>query len=135
GVLAKADNKSGYSVGEDNQLRMWSTSGANVGKQVRNAAAHTKGALRLSIVPKKPSLLTCGGDSTVKLWNAESLAPVRSLTGLTDYVYAVAASPDGSLIAGGSFGGEVRVWKHDDGVLVKAFSASPGQKLPEAPKK
>ena len=71
----------------------------------------------------------------MKIWNGESLAAVRSLTGLTDYVYAVAASPDGSLVAGGSFNGEVRVWKHDDGTLVKAFNASPGLKVADAPKK
>jgi WD40 repeat protein/mono/diheme cytochrome c family protein len=134
GVLAKADGKAGYSVGEDNQLRTWSTTGNNQGKQVRNANAHTKGAFKLAAVPKKPTIATCGGDSTVKLWNAESLAAVRTLTGLTDYVYAVAASPDGGLVAAGSFNGEVRVWKHDDGVLVKSFNASPGLKTADAPK-
>jgi mono/diheme cytochrome c family protein/DNA-binding beta-propeller fold protein YncE len=134
GVLAKADGKAGYSVGEDNQLRMWSTTGNNQGKMIRNANAHGKGAFKLVAVPKKPTIATCGGDSTVKLWNAESLAATRTLSGLTDYVYAVAASPDGSLIAAGSFNGEVRVWKHDDGALVKAFNASPGLKV-EAPKK
>ena len=44
---------------------------------------------------------------------------------MTDWVYAVAISPDGNMVAGGSYNGEVRVWK-TDGTLVKAFNASPG---------
>ena len=48
--------------------------------------------------------------------------------GFTDHVYAVAASPDGNLVAGGAFNGEVRVFKLADGALVKAFNASPGLK-------
>lgn len=135
GVLAKADGKAGYSVGEDNQLRMWNAVGNNQGKPIRNANAHTKGAFKLVAVPKKPTIVSCGGDSTVKVWNAESLQAVRTLSGLTDYVYAVTASPDGGLVAAGSFNGEVRVWKHDDGTLVKSFNASPGLKVSDAPKK
>lgn len=135
GVLSKPDGKAGYSVGEDNQVRMWSATGNNQGKQIRNANAHGKGAFKLAAVPKKPTLVSCGGDSTAKLWNAETLAPVRTLSGLTDYVYAVAASPDGNLIAAGSFAGEVRVWKHDDGALVKDFNASPGYKPTQPAKK
>jgi hypothetical protein len=134
GVAVKADGKAGYSVGEDNQLRMWSNSGANVGKQIRNVGAHSKAVLKLIAVPKKPLLVTCSADATVKVWNADNLANARTLTGFTDHVFAVAASPDGNLVAGGAFNGEVRVWKLADGVLVKSFNASPGLKV-EAPKK
>jgi WD40 repeat protein len=41
-------------------------------------------------------------------------------------VYAVAFSPDGNLVAAGSWNGEVRVWNVADGKEVKAFNASPG---------
>ena len=51
---------------------------------------------------------------------------LKSLTGLTDWAYAVAISPDGTMVAGGSYRGEVRVWKTADGALVKEFNASPG---------
>jgi WD40 repeat protein len=134
GVAARADGKAGFSVGEDNQLRMWNTTGGAAGKQIRNVGAHNKAVLKLAVVPKKPLLATCSADGTVKVWNAENLAAVRTLTGFTDYVFATAASPDGNLVAGGAFNGEVRVWKLADGGLVKAFNASPGLKV-EAPKK
>jgi WD40 repeat protein len=70
--------------------------------------------------------VTCGADNTVRTWNADSMAAAKNLTGHADHVFAIAVSPSGQLIASGSFNGEVRIWKTDDGSLVKAFNASPG---------
>jgi hypothetical protein len=130
-VAVKGDGKAGYSVGEDNQLRMWSVSGDKAGKPIRAVGAHGKAVLKLVPVPNKPQFLTCSADGSVKVWNAENLAAVRTLAGFTDHVYAVAASPDGSLVAAGAFNGELRVWKLSDGALVKAFNASPGLASPK----
>jgi mono/diheme cytochrome c family protein/DNA-binding beta-propeller fold protein YncE len=129
GVAAKADGKAGYSVGEDNQLRMWATTGNRAGKQVRNTGGHGKAVLKLVNVPKKKELLTCSADGTIKVWNAENLGNTRTLAGFTDYVFCVAASPDGTLAAGGAYNGEVRVYKLADGKLLAAFNASPGLKV------
>jgi WD40 repeat protein len=41
-------------------------------------------------------------------------------------VFAVSFSPDGALVAAGSYDGEVRIWKVADGSLLKGFNASPG---------
>jgi WD40 repeat protein len=128
GISVKPDGKAGYSVGEDNQLRMWSVSGDKAGKPIRNVAAHGKAVLKLVLVPRKPLLVTCSADGSVKVWNAENLTAVRTLSGFTDHVYATAVSPDGNFVAAGAFNGEVRVWKLDDGSAVKTFNASPGLK-------
>jgi mono/diheme cytochrome c family protein len=125
GVAANADGKIGFSVGEDNQLRAWNVVGAAAGKAIRNAA-HGKVALKVVPVPGKPMLVTCSADTQVRVFNADNFAVIRTLTGLTDYVYSVAVSPDGSLVAAGAFNGEVRIWKLADGALVKALNASPG---------
>jgi mono/diheme cytochrome c family protein len=135
GVAARADGKAGFSVGEDNQLRTWNAKGDAAGKQIRNVGAHAKAVLKLASVPKKPMLVTCSADNTVKVWNADTLANVKTLSGFTDHVFAVAASLDGNLVAGGAFNGEVRVYKIADGALVKAFNASPGLKVPDTTKK
>ena len=68
-----------------------------------------------SLSPKEPLFATASADKTVRLWDADTLAGGKTLTGLTDYVYAVAFSPDGTLVAGGGYDGEVRVWKVADG--------------------
>lgn len=131
GVAVKADGKVGYSVGEDNQLRRWNVSGPQAGKQISNVAAHGKAVLKLVPVAGKPILVTCSADATVKTWNADTLAAMKTLPGFTDHVFAAAASPDGNLVAGGAFNGEVRVFKMADGAQVQVFNASPG--LPAAP--
>jgi len=125
GVAVKPDGKLGYSVGEDNQLRTWSTTGDQAGKQVRNAA-QGKGIFKILQHPKQPLLVTCSADQTVRIWNADNGSQVKELKGHTDWVYSVAISPDGNLVASGAWNGEVIVWKIADGALVKAFNGSPG---------
>ncbi len=74
----------------------------------------------------------------MRVWNADNGAAVRTLAGHTDYVYAVAVSPDGNLVASGTFNGEVKIWKLADGTVLKAFNASPGLPVaaqPVPPKK
>jgi hypothetical protein len=128
-VAVKPDGKTGYSVGEDNQLRAWNATPEKGGKTVRAAGGHSKPIQKLVLIPRKPPLLaTCSADGTVRTWNADNLAPVKTLAGHTDHVFALAASPDGNLLASGAFNGEVRVWKVADGTLVKSFNASPGWK-------
>jgi WD40 repeat protein len=132
-VGVSADGKFGFSVGEDNLLRAWNVVGPNAGKQVRAAGVGGKTVNKLTAVPKQPLLVTCAGDGLVRVWNANNFAAVRTLGGHKDHVYAVAVSPDGTLIASGGWDGEVRVGKVADGALVKAFTASPGYKEPAKP--
>jgi WD40 repeat protein len=129
-VAVTADGKVGISAGEDNNVRYWHATdeGKQVGKQIRVGGGHGKAVMRLVYHgdPKNPLLATCSQDATVRLWNPTNGAALRVLSGLTDYIYAVDLSRDGSLVAGAGFSGEVRVWRTKDGALVKAFSASPG---------
>ncbi len=140
GVGITSDGKTGFSVGEDSQLRQWQATdaGKQIGKQVR-AMAGGKALFKVAYHadPKIPLLATGGADNTVRLFNAGTGAALKTLTGLTDYVFAVAISPDGQLVAAGSNSGEVRVWKASDGTPVKDFIASPGYvaKTVAAPKK
>jgi WD40 repeat protein len=120
-VAAGKDGKIAYSVGEDGQLRTWNATGE--GKQVRASGGHGRAVLKLVRHPKQPLLVTCSADQTIRIWNADNGAAVRTLSGHTDYIFAVAVSPDGNRIASGSFNGEIKVWKLADGTLVKAFTA------------
>ena len=133
GVAIKADGKMAYSVGEDAQLRRWNP--VADGKAIPPTGGQGKAAFKVIVHPKQPLLVTCGADQTVRLWNADTLAAVRTLSGHTDWVYTVVFSPDGNLIASGSWNGEVKVWKVEDGALVKSFTGSPGYVAANPPKK
>jgi WD40 repeat protein len=71
-------------------------------------------------------LATGSADKTVRLWDSSKLAATRTLSGLTDYVFALAFSPDGKRVAAGAYNGEVRIWTVADGKEQAAFNASPG---------
>jgi WD40 repeat protein len=129
-VAVKADGKVGYSVGEDAQLRSWNAAGEQAGKQIRNAG-HGKAALKVLVTSKHPQVITCGADQAVRVWNPDNFRAEKTLNGHTDYVYALALSPDDSLIASGSFNGEVKVWKLPADKPFRSFNASPGWHAPE----
>ncbi len=124
GVAVKTDGSAGFSVGADKQLRTWKPGGE--GKQVKNAGGHSDDVFKVVFNPKQPMLATSSADKTVRLWNSDTLAAGKTLAGLSDFVYAVAFSADGNLVAGGSYDGGVVVWKVTDGSVVKSFNASPG---------
>src|SRR5262249_52393957 len=129
----------GISAGDDNNVRFWQATdaGKNIGKQAKNIGGHAKGIFRMAInnTSKPPILATCAGDGVVKVSDAVSGAALKTLTGLGDYAYAVAVSPDGTLVAGGAWNGEVRIWKVADGNVQAGFNASPGYVAPKAPEK
>jgi len=60
-------------------------------------------------------------DRTVKVWDAQSGALLRSLGGHTAPVSAVAASPDGRFIVSGSWDDTVKVWDAQSGALLRSL--------------
>jgi len=127
-VAWSKDASLGFSVGADRQLRSWKPTGE--GKQVKSSAAHADEVLKIVINPTTSMLATASADKSVRLWDADKLASTKQLQGLNDFVYALAFSPDGTLVAGGAYDGEVRIWKVADGTVLKAFNASPGFSAP-----
>ena len=129
-VAITEDGMNGISVGEDNNIRYWQATDKSkkIGKQVRTGGGHGKAVFRIAYHAdaKTPLMATCSADNTVRLWNPKTGAAVKTLTGFTDWVYAVALSPDGKRVAAGNYSGEVRVWDTTSGNLVKTFIASPG---------
>jgi len=124
GVGVKADSKAGFSVGTDKQLRTWNSVGE--GKQIKVLGNHGDDILKLVQHPKEPVMVTTSADKTVKVWNPESGANTKTLTGLNDHVFAAAISPDAKQVAAGGYDGEVKIWTIGDGKEVKSFNASPG---------
>ena len=132
GVGVKKDSKAGFSAGLDKQVRMWNATGE--GKQIKVIGNHSDEILKMVQHPTEPIMVTTSADKSVKVWNPESGANTKTLTGLTDHVFAAAISPDGKQVAAGGYDGEVRVWNVADGAVVKGFNASPGYVSPTPPK-
>jgi WD40 repeat protein len=55
----------------------------------------------------------------VKLWDTTTGEEIKTLSGHTNWVYAVSFSPDGKLLASGSFDNTVKLWRWDKDYLVK----------------
>lgn len=139
GVYAVAitpDGLTGISAAEDNNIRMWQATDKNkqIGKQTKVLGSHGKPIFRMAYLAdaKKPLLASCSADGTIKTFDPVAGTALKTFGGFTDWVYAVALSPDGKLVAGGAWNGEVRVFKNDDGNLLKSFNASPGYAAPAA---
>ena len=143
GVYAVAmtpDGLTGISGAEDGNIRMWQATDKTkqVGKQTKVLGSHGKTVLRMAYWgdpkgnAKAPLLASCGADGSVKLFNPVTTTALKTGTGFSDWVYAVAISPDGQLVAGGCYNGEVRIFKVSDGTLARSFNATPG--FVEAPK-
>jgi WD40 repeat protein len=53
--------------------------------------------------------LSALGNTTIIVWDVASGRELRTLTGHSNYVYSVAFSPDGLILASGSRGGTVKL--------------------------
>src|SRR5579883_440863 len=112
------DGKKLVSAGADNMVKVWDY---EKGEKVRDIPGYQKQVTRLVFVGKKPEFLTASGDQQVRLTNAETGGQLRAFAGATDFVYAVAASPDGGVVAAGGEEGVVRLYNGQTGQLVKAM--------------
>jgi WD40 repeat protein len=77
-----------------------------------------QGALyALALNPQGTVLATGGLDGTVRLWEAQSAKPLRTLEGHGSAVHSLAWSPGGSDLASSGWDKSVRVWKAASGSL------------------
>ncbi len=135
GAVMAPNGKLGISAGADRQLRFWNTEekSKNLGKQTRNTGGHSKPIFKLveHRQGNKQTLVTCSADGTVRIWDGSNGRNLKTLSGFKDWVYAVDISSNGELVAAGGYSGIIRLWKTNDGSLVREFNASPGLKTVE----
>jgi branched-chain amino acid transport system substrate-binding protein len=67
-----------------------------------------------------------GSSNAVRLWNASSGEPVRTLTGHQDAVWSVSFSPDGQRLVSASRDGTARIWSAQDGQLLTTLQPNAG---------
>jgi len=126
-----SDGKKLVSAGADDLVKVWDY---EKGEKLRDIKAAQKQITRLVMLPNTSTFVTCSGDSGVKLWGAENGSSMRDFPGGKDFMYAVAVSDDGKLIASGGEEGIIRLYTAD-GKLVKAMLPPGAEPMKDEPKK
>jgi WD40 repeat protein len=129
----KSDGKLLASGGADNAIKVWDYEKGEQARTIPNA--HQKQITRLAFFGKAGLFLTSGGDAAVKLWNIDNGGNQRTFAGATDYLFAVAASADGKLVATGGEEGVLRIYNGENATLVKAAYPPGEEPRKEEPKK
>jgi WD40 repeat protein len=117
GVGWKADGKLLASAGADNVIKVWDF---DKGEQLRTISGHGKQITRLVFIGKSDQFATCSGDQTVRFWNING-GNTRNFGGSADFLYALAVSSDGALIAAGGQEGIVRTYNGTNGQLLRSL--------------
>ncbi|KAJ2457286.1 hypothetical protein GGI03_006140 [Coemansia sp. RSA 2337] len=76
--------------------------------------------------PDKAIVASASFDGTVRVWDVQSGACLRVLSGHTASVNCLSFSSDGRYLASGSFDNSVRIWSIKDGSLFKTFVTDDG---------
>jgi len=121
-VLAVACSPTGrvFSAGPDGEVLAWDPSSD---EPVARFVA--EGPVRALAVDRANRHLAVGGGAFgepgfVEIWDAQSLAKIRSLAGNTRMVTCAAFHPEGKRLATGSFDRSIKLWDVDNGL--EAFS-------------
>jgi WD40 repeat protein len=72
-------------------------------------------------------LATAGEDRTIKLWNVNTGQCLKTLEEHTNWIFAVAFSPNGQTLASGSADSTVKLWDIDTGECLKTLEGHQGQ--------
>jgi WD40 repeat protein len=77
---------------------------------------------RIAFSPDGRTLVSCGEDATVRIWNAENGKTVRLLSGHDGAVRCVTFSPKGNTIVSGGLDRTVRVWEAASGRQLRVLA-------------
>jgi hypothetical protein len=114
-------------AGHDWKIAVWNATTASGPFAVLDAHESAVQSLAFGVNGSKPFLASGSADKTLKVWNLETLDPVRTYRGHRDYVTAVALSAGGKAIASASLDGKVRIWSGRSNRLTRALSGHQGK--------
>ncbi len=115
---------------KDGEVRLWQVAD---GKLLSRGLVHTRTVWSLSFSLEGKMLASGSFDSTIRLWQdeagniaegAKNLSPIRntlSLIGHGDWVWGIAYSPDGKILASGSSDRTVKLWDIKTGNCLKTL--------------
>jgi WD40 repeat protein len=115
----------------DSTAKVWD---ANNGTALRTLSGHRDMILSVAFSPNGKLVATASADHTAMLWDVDLgqrdtggrnvTAPLQELRGHSNFVYAVAFSPDGKFLATGSADHTAKIWQVDSGKELGTFGGS-----------
>jgi len=123
------DDKPNPLNGEENKF-IYAFSNGIVAREINSKGSsivferyeHTKEVNSVCYSPDGKTIASGSADKTIRLWNAQTGAPIMTLTGHEDAVLDVCFSPDGKTIASGSSDKTLRLWDAQTGSLIKTLT-------------
>ncbi|HDP81110.1 MAG TPA: hypothetical protein ENN21_09755, partial [Spirochaetes bacterium] len=103
-----------YGVGAKNIL--WET------EQLKNASPHKGEITALAFSPDSRHIATSGKDDTIKIWHAQTGAPIGTITENARRIHAVTYSTDGKYILSGGYSGIIYIYDAISGKLVREIA-------------
>jgi WD40 repeat protein len=103
----------------DKRVRVWPVKAEAIEKPTRT---HEEGEPVNAVAFSADGSLFLWGavNHKVRIWNAEVSERKQEMSDATDWVYAVAASPDGKTVAAGAGDGKIYWWNGADGKLIRS---------------
>jgi WD40 repeat protein len=105
--------------GDDRTVRVWQPA---IGRMVRIIRGHEGTILTLTYSGDGRELFTAGSEGRLRRIDADSDSILGSWSASSDWIYALAASPDGQFLATGDWNGTVTLWT-PAGVEVRRFDS------------
>ncbi|CUM67593.1 uncharacterized protein PRCAT00005293001 [Priceomyces carsonii] len=87
-------------------------------KEVASFTGHSDVVRKLLILPGNKQFASCSNDCTIKIWDLETGAVLKTLEGHESFVYDLKVLPNGDLVSSGE-DRTVRVWR--DGVAIQVI--------------
>lgn len=113
GVSWRDDGRVLATAGADKKAKLWDVEEA---KLIKNIEGFTNEVTAVEFVGLGEELLTSSGDKNVRIGTAQLVDPEKC------FLYSVAASPDGQIVAAGGDDGTLRVWNGKDKTSLFRFA-------------
>src|SRR5262249_33242876 len=105
-VAVKPDGSAVVTAGLDPVLSWWNP---QTGERIKRTAGDDLAVNELAFSQVGDFAVSAGADRSVRIWNGKTIDSLRTIP-VGSMVYSVAASPNGKMVAAGSFDGLVRLF-------------------------
>lgn len=118
-VLPLPGNEMAVSASADGSVRLWNMTS---GKEKAANASFGKPLTRLTMDSAGKTVFVGGADGILAALNPGNLKVARKFSGLNDWLFTMALSPDGKKLAAAGWTGDIVVWDADTGKKIAGIT-------------